>query len=277
MFAGFAFAGKMAKVLATMAFWQGSLFFQRVLHRLTYRPSPVQKTVLVIGASFAGYQCAVQLAGSLPGSHRVVVVESSSHLQVPWFFPRFSVVSGHEHKCFVPYGALLNREPKEAWSWIRGRVDKLNINADGGSAVLASGERVEFDYVVVATGASAPAPSRLGVDTKEEGIARLQAMQAKIKDAKNVVVLGGGPAGIEIAGDIKSAYAEKNVVLVHSRDQVLNDSFGPKLRQKTEMQLHTLGVELVLGERIRRSEEEDVEQEGVTLASGRHIPCDCFV
>lgn len=80
------------------------------------------RTVLVVGASYAGHRVAQQLVTLLPQSWRVVVIERNSHFnrestrkiqvnllisqQDLYAFPRVSVVSGHEQKvrCGHPFG-----------------------------------------------------------------------------------------------------------------------------------------------------------------------------
>jgi NADH dehydrogenase FAD-containing subunit len=47
----------------------------------------------------------------LPSGYRVVVIEKHDHFQFTWALPRFSVVSGHERKAFIPYHGYLKSSP----------------------------------------------------------------------------------------------------------------------------------------------------------------------
>ena len=69
------------------------------------------RNIVIVGASYAGYHAARVLALSLPpqSDFRVVVVEPNSHFQFTWVLPRFSVVPGHDHKAFIPYGGYVGR------------------------------------------------------------------------------------------------------------------------------------------------------------------------
>lgn len=49
--------------------------------------------------------------------------------------------------------------------------------------------------------------------------------------------------------DIKELYPYKNVTLVHSRDQIMNN-FHPKLHETIEERAKVLGINLVLGHRV---------------------------
>lgn len=138
-----------------------------------------------------------------------------------------------------------------------------------------SGEEVPYEYLVVATGSGEGVvlPSRVGADDKEAGIELLRGVQTRIKDAKKVVVVGGGAAGVELATDAKGAYPNKHVVLVHSRDAVMH-RFGPEFRKAALDGLRDLGVEVILGERLVS---QDAEKGTVTLSSGKVIECDYLV
>lgn len=133
-----------------------------------------------------------------------------------------------------------------------------------------SGEEVRYAYLLVATGSSASPPSRMvGAEAKGEGVAVLRGVRERVEKAGDVVVVGGGAVGVEVATDAKSAWPEKRVTLVHSREVVLG-RFGPELRKVAMETMEELGVEVVLGERVK---DEGV----VTLSSGRVLPCDYLV
>lgn len=49
----------------------------------------------------------------------------------------------------------------------------------------------------------------------------------KIKGAKSILIVGGGPTGVELAGEIAFDYPEKDVTLVHNGYRLL-EFIGPK-------------------------------------------------
>lgn len=240
-----------------------------LVHRYTYKEVAAPRNVVVIGASFAGYHAARVLANSLPTGYRVVVVEKSSHFQFTWVFPRFSVVSGHEHKAFIPYGPYFGKAPQGSWLMLQDTVAEV-----GKSTIsLQSGEKLGYEYLVMATGSRAGAPSRLNTNEKEDGMDILRGLQGRICDANDFVVVGGGAAGVELASDAKGQYPQKNVTLIHSRKTLLNN-FGTKLHDAALQALEGMGVRVVLGERVGPHAEGDLS---VSLGSGEVIPCDLLV
>lgn len=231
------------------------------------------RTIVIVGASFAGYYTARFLALGLPprSRHRIVVIEPNSHFQFSWVLPRYCVAPGHEHKAFIPYGGLIRGAPEGSVRWVRDRV----IEATKTSVKLQEGEEIPYDYLVIATGSGVRhgLPSRINETDKISGMKRLQAMQACVKDASKIVIGGGGAAGVELAADAKDFYPEKTLTLVHSRSALMH-RFGQCLQYEALKSLEALGVEVILNDRV---EYQDADACTVTLRSGRSIACDFFV
>ncbi|KAJ5569320.1 hypothetical protein N7450_011806 [Penicillium hetheringtonii] len=230
------------------------------IHRQTYKAGSNPKNIVVVGASFAGYNAAKTLVNCIPSGYRVIVIERNSHFQFTWVLPRFSVVEGHDMKAFIPYDTVEEIVPRE------------DGNGEG-QVRLSSGERVDYEYLLLATGSSAALPSRVGAVDKKDGMKALQAQQEKILASRDIVVIGGGPAGVEIAADTKDRYPDKNITLIHSRQTLLNHGFGTKIHMALSKALVDLGVNLVMGEKptIPSNETGDIE------LRGRSIHFDCLI
>ncbi|RYP68220.1 hypothetical protein DL769_005560 [Monosporascus sp. CRB-8-3] len=236
------------------------------------------RNIVVVGASFAGYQAARVIAKSLPflpeNHYRLVVVEPHSHFHFTWVLPRFCVVKDHEHKAYIPYGGYLGAAAPGVLRWIQDHA----VCASHNSVRLSSGEEVPYAFLIVATGSGTGSsgdslPSRVDADGKKDGIQKLKDMQLKIEKARNLVVVGGGAAGVELATDTKDKYPEKEVVLVHSRDGVMH-RFGPELQAAAMDGLRELGVDVITGERVVG---HDAKSGFVTLKSGRRVECDVLI
>lgn len=232
------------------------------------------RTVVVIGASFAGYHAARLIAASLPldGSWNTVIIEPNAHYQFTWTLPRFCVIEGHEAKTFIPYGPYLPPAAKEFVRWVHRRVESITEKR---VRIEGTQEEIAYDYLVIATGAGVglKLPSRVGSTDKQEGIKLLQQIQGRIKESKKVVVIGGGAAGVELATDAKELYPEKTIILIHSREAVMN-RFGPELQVAALKGIKDLGVEVLLNERVVN---EDTEAGVLTLRSGKTLEYDFCV
>jgi pyruvate/2-oxoglutarate dehydrogenase complex dihydrolipoamide dehydrogenase (E3) component len=224
-----------------------TLLYQRVqaiAHRWTYRDVPSPKNVVVLGGSFAGVSLAKRLTETLPTGYRVVLVEKNSHFNYLFNFPRYSVLQGHEQKAFVPYAGLAKDAPKGIFEL----VQDLATNIGDGEVELKSGDRITFEYLAIATGTTQNPPAQVRSTEKEDGCRELEEIQAKIKAAKNIAIVGGGPVGVQLAADIQTFYEDKRVVLLHSRSQLL-PSFGKRLHEYVVGKLTELGVKVILEER----------------------------
>lgn len=214
-------------------------------HRLNYRASPDALNIVVIGGSFSGLQLARRLSNSLPSGYRVVLVEKNSHFNFTFNFPRYSVVGeGRERKAFVPYTYAFKRSPVGSWGLVR---DKVTGIADG-EVLLQSGEKLTFKYLVIATGVIQPHPARMISDEREEACEELRRLRARIQEAQRIAIVGGGAVGVQLSADIKSAFPTKEIVLVHSKERLLN-SFGERLSGFVLGKLEDLGVRVMLGQR----------------------------
>ncbi|KAB5584864.1 putative AMID-like mitochondrial oxidoreductase [Coniochaeta sp. 2T2.1] len=230
-----------------------------IYHGYVYRPVPSPKNVVVIGGSFAGICLVRRLAETLPTGWRVVLVERNSHIHYVFNFPRFSVITGHEQKAFIPYDRVVQGRPEGVFKRVRGTVDGV----EEGVVLLETGERVKYEYLALATGCSQPFPARLGATEKKEGCEELKAFQERVAAAKSVALVGGGAVGVEMAADIKSYFPEKRVMLVHSRGQLL-PRFGKRLHEHVLKVLTELGVDVRLGERptVEKKDNNGVDAAG---------------
>lgn len=100
------------------------------------------------------------------------------------------------------------------------------------SVVLASpfegSTELPFDRCILATGAQQSEPFRPAPgSTLEDYKTFLRKMQSDIKAASSVLVVGGGTVGVEIAGEIDSAYPDKKLSVVHSETGLLHPDATP--------------------------------------------------
>ncbi|KAL5501244.1 hypothetical protein ACEPAH_9631 [Sanghuangporus vaninii] len=66
------------------------------------------QNVIVLGGSYAGARAAHLLGHGLGSRFRVIMIDRNSHANHLYVIPRFAVLSGHEHKAFIPYKRIFN-------------------------------------------------------------------------------------------------------------------------------------------------------------------------
>jgi NADH dehydrogenase FAD-containing subunit len=226
----------------------GTLLRQRVtaaIHNWTWHSTPSTKNVVVIGGSFAGVELVNRLSHTLPTGYRVVLIEKNSHLNYLFNFPRYSVMRGHERAAFIPYDGLAVDAPKGIFE----RIQDTAVGLTTKTIVLASGKELEYSHLAIATGSSQPLPVNLISTECEAACHELQQIQNTIQESQSIAIIGGGAVGVELASDIKDFYPSKDVTLVHSHSQLLNN-FDVRLRRYAEETLRDeLKVRVLLNER----------------------------
>lgn len=225
-----------------------SILFERIeafIHRFTYKNLPSSQNVVVIGGSFAGAMLARRLAESLPSGYRVILIEKNSHFNYVFNFPRYSVVPEREHRAFIPYTGLMEKVPEGIFE----QIQDAAVGIRAGEVELASGRCIPFAYLTIATGVSQNPPAKATASEKRDACNELRGLQNEIQEAKRIALIGAGPVGVQTATDIKTFYPEKEVTLVHSRQQLLSN-FGKGLHEYVMPKLHNMGIEVKLGERL---------------------------
>ncbi|KAL1920541.1 uncharacterized protein VTP21DRAFT_918 [Calcarisporiella thermophila] len=159
--------------------------------------------------------------------------------------------------------------------WVRqGTVKKIHQNY----AVLDNGEVTSFDYLVIATGASYSEPIVIESNNREEAVAKLSSYWEALCKTRIVLIIGGGPLGVELAVEIFYTYPSKKVTLVHPREKLLSDIYPNNIKASAASLLQNHGVHLVLGDRLVMPESlppSDVVQERVfSTVKGKDIHAD---
>jgi apoptosis-inducing factor 2 len=163
----------------------------------------------------------------------------------------------------------------------RGRVIRDRaVSVDPNGVTLASGERVEADYLVLATGSgyTYPAKPNHGSTTIAEQLDDLRETHEELAGADRVLILGAGPVGLELAGEIKEVWPDKQVVIVDRTDQLL-PGFLPEVQDDLRRQLDKLGIELHLGTGLTALPTLEAGRAGhlaVTTDSGEEIVADIW-
>lgn len=97
----------------------------------------------------------------------------------------------------------------------------LEVDFDRKMVYVTGGRLIPYDVLVIATGRTYALPFRLA--TRPEGtetpdlLAQLNAQRERLTAAPIAIIVGGGATGIETAAEIKAAYPNKTVKLVHSK------------------------------------------------------------
>jgi NADH dehydrogenase FAD-containing subunit len=191
-------------------------------------------SVVVAGGGYGG----VTVAKALDDFADVTLVDPTDafvHNVAAW---RSLVAPAWLDKIFLPYANLL-----EHGRFVRDRV----AGVDGSWVTLGSGEELDPDYLVLATGSWYPFPAKLEEPDAASARSDVRAAHEALLAADHALIVGAGPAGLELAGEIKSFFPEKRVTIADVSPDILVGPYEQELRDELRRQLDALGVELRLG------------------------------
>lgn len=162
-----------------------------------------KKNVVVIGGGVAGSV----VAKTLQNEVNVSLIDEKEYYEITWASlrcmvePEFAKRSVISHAEYLPHAKII---PSAA------------VDITDTYVLTKQGSRIAYDYLVVATG-----HTQSGFETRTEKISQYQAEYEKIKAADSILIVGGGPTGVELAAEIVADFPAKKVTLVHRGSRLL--------------------------------------------------------
>jgi NADH:ubiquinone reductase (H+-translocating) len=244
--------------------------------------------VVVVGAGFGGLNTVRSLRDA---DVDITLVDANNfHLFQPLLY-QVATAGLDADDIAYPVRGTLRRQRNARFRL--GRVTALDLDAR--TVQLADGSALPYDTLVLAIGAVSASFGVPGVDEHALELKSLTDAERvrghllhRFEDASaagttapgdlDVVIVGGGPTGVELAGGIRELYdkvlardfphlavRDATITLVEATDRVLG-TFAPELSESAARALRSRGITLALGTGVRC-----VEQGGVQLADGRII------
>ena len=81
----------------------------------------------------------------------------------------------------------------------------------------------------------------------QEATAEYKRFCYEIQKANDVIIVGGGSVGIEMAGEISEKYFLKRVTIIHNSEELVSKSLGEPFQQKLKKILKDNGIRTILG------------------------------
>ncbi|MBN1972458.1 MAG: FAD-dependent oxidoreductase [Sedimentisphaerales bacterium] len=226
--------------------------------------------VLVVGAGPAGIISAVTARKYYP-EKKITVIKSVEEGVIP---------------CGIPYMLASLKNPDENKSGNaaleKNNVDVLvdeviRINRSEKTVTTKKGHEFGYEKLVLATGSLPVIPPIKGID--KEGVYHiykdlvyLKKLIEQVKKAKNVMILGGGFIGVELADEI-SKIKGINVCLVEMLPDLLANSFDIEFSKIAEDVLKSNRVKILTNTKVEEiSGKEKVEM--IRFSDGTKIEAD---
>ncbi|SPT52413.1 NADH dehydrogenase-like protein SAV0941 [Actinomyces bovis] len=194
--------------------------------------------VTIVGGGYGG----IAAAKALDPVAEVTLIEQKDSFVNHAASLRAAVDREWAEKIFLPYDNLL----------ANGRVIQGTALAVKGTTVSVSGHGdIEADHLVLATGTAYPFPAKHMESLAVVAKARIERAHANLEQAERVLIAGAGDVGIELAGELTSAFPKLKVTLLETAKEILpNGDYKPELRESIRAQLVERGVEIITGDKL---------------------------
>lgn len=247
--------------------------------------------VVIVGAGFGGLAAAKALRSL--AVEVVLVDERNHHTFQPLLYQVATAGLDADDVTYATRG-IFHRQRNA--TVVIGSV--TGVDFDERLVDLDDGRRLAYDHLILAPGAvthtfgvPGVAEHAFGLKSVRDAVEirshvlacveRADGDPLRIEDGLlNIVVVGGGPTGVELAGGLAELFSrvlrrdfpgidlrQARIVLVEATDRVLR-TFDPKLSRRATRSLERLGVEVVLGTAVR-----EVAADHIDLGDAGRIPC----
>jgi NADH dehydrogenase len=246
-------------------------------------------TVVVLGAGFAGL-AACDALGSAPVD--VVLVDRHTYNTFQPLLYQVATAGLNPGDIAYPVRAFTRGHANVSFR----RSTVMSVDFVTRTVCFDEGDSIRYDFIVMATGAATnffgvpgAAEHAHGIYTMEDAIAVRDEVSRRLEQAAvhgadhgelTVVIVGGGPTGVEMAGtmaelrdvELRTTYREidpdaARIILLEQRDRLLG-AFDARLGDYALAQLEARGVEVRCGTVVG-----EIAPDRVLLASGEQVPC----
>lgn len=246
----------------------------------------MSKTVVILGAGWAGLPLAHKLLKyTVPklSQLKVILVTPNSH-----FFWNVAATRGmipgeiSNEELFLPIAPAFAGYSPENFELVLGKAEGLDIEGSKVAVCMTedgSHRDIAYDELVVASGSS----MRGGIPLKHVGAqdqmaASWKSLQNKVTNARSILISGGGPTGVEVAGELAARYGkDKDITLVLSGSKPVASAIT-SVQDIVDKDLQKLGVKLIRNARVANTTtSSDGKQTEVSLSINQASSVDLYL
>ena len=238
----------------------------------------MKSDVVIIGGSAAGLMAAVTLKKRTP-EKSVTVIRNVVKTPVPCGIPYIYGIMGQVDKDLIPDQGFIDQGIEII------QQEVTDIDRTKKEVIFADGGQIAYSKLIIGTGSKPLVPPLPGIDkanvfTVSKDPNYLKEIYTALEPARNVVVIGGGFIGVEMAEQIammgQKAGAEKNVTVVEMLPRCLMLACEEDFCLEIEEELKKLGITVKTNcQAGELTGQEKVE--GVKLADDEVLPADVVI
>jgi len=200
--------------------------------------------VVVIGGGPAGITCVISASNTYPHKS-IALIRTEKKALIPCGIPYTMHSLNSVDEDIAPDKAITNTGADLIIDEVIGKEEK--------ELKLKSGEVIAYDKLVIATGSLSLLPPIPGADKDGVFIVKkdydyLTNMREYAKRSSNIVIIGGGYIGVEMADEL--AKEGKTVTVVEMMDRLLPTTMDHEFGDKAKGILEANGANILLGQRV---------------------------
>lgn len=247
--------------------------------------------VVIVGAGAAGLVIAHSLLQGVPNAKIILVNPSQTFY---WNIASPRIVA--KPKAFKPEQYLLPikdafaQYSNEKFEFVLGTATAINVAGKTVAVTLnGSGDSkdLSYDHLVIASGSTNPSTTGAVTGTsipfkpsnRDDMKQIVEAAQQQIANAKEIVIGGAGPVGVELAGELAEGLGNKaTITLISSADRVL-----PMIKASAsalgEKKLKEKNVKIITSAKVTGAEAstDGTKSWIVTLDNGEKLSADVYI
>lgn len=208
------------------------------------------KKLVIIGGGFAGSF----IARTLEREFDTTLIDTKDFFEFTPGILRTIVEPKHMNKIQIMYKDYLEKT----------KIIMEEANYVDDKSVRYDGKDVKYDYLVVCSGSSYKEPIKEQHVVHASRAKHLADAYERLMKAKDVVIIGGGLAGVELTAEIACKYPEKKLTLIHSKDKLIPRN-NVKSQNYAEYFLRKKGVNIIFGERVVSGDKKNVKTDKGTI------------
>lgn len=270
------------------------------LELFTRSAASISTNILIVGGSYAGLSALVALKNQLKLRNDaqkvyVTLIEPKAGLLNILGVPRAIVDTDFARTQYVPFqdlhdipfdrivtddeyvirnlGEHIQPENNSFIdiTYVQGSVSKLGLH-DAEYSLNNSSDvsKLSFDYLVVAAGRNRSWPTSPLAYNLESYMKEMLNFKTNVEQCNTIGVVGAGAVGIEIAGDIKTRYPEKEVTLIHPHEKFPPEPLSDQFKDMVRSSLERAGVKVMTGSRVK----QELPNKLLELRDGLTLPAD---
>ena len=230
--------------------------------------------IAIIGASAAGLSAAITLKRRAP-EKKVVLFRKVEKTPVPCGIPYIYGTLKDVNKNIIP-----DEHFKEmGLDIIVAEIKDIDLK---NKIIKYNGEEIKYEKLLLATGSYPFIPPIEGLNLKnvfaiEKNPVNLKKIEDRLKNSKEIVIIGGGFIGVEMAEQIaKLKGNEINITIIEMLPHILMAALEKEFCIRAENELRKMGINILTNSTVTRLEgKEKVEK--VILKDDKWIKADMVI